>query len=613
MRALLLVGWAGLAAAAGKVAVDIDTETVLGSFEPSFASITFDIQNFIGFKIYPWQFDWSNQQLRGMVGALAPMTVRCGGTWEDGILWEGGPQVGRSAKFKYKPGMMAHNLTLAEWSPFAEFMQTAGVDMVVGLNALLRHWGNCSATPDKECTGDISWDPTNAVAFIKHNRAAGLRIYGYELGNEPAVWNYTWHTPIVTSKQHAADFAILRGVLETEYAAEQLVPKVVGPDTTWGAVGDELPNGGRNPIAGSGGPNRDYWNTTLQHDPAIDVAAFHYYALLPGLIRNWKDFVYIAKNRSMCTAVAAHAKDLASSPLAGRVPLWLGEGGASYGGISGSNQHDWLRVFGGALSYLEDLGCAAQNGAAVFARQQLSNFIDYEAGVYRGLPAYFVSILWKKLVGTSAFAISSSSDDAVHTFAFSGLSGDITTTQKGSNKSIVVAAVNWDLEGARQNSTLVISGCAHSADVYMLTPVHTGPPTPLAPPVVSGGIAINGVQAEVDAQGKVPSTMLQPLRAVCQQNKAHVTLPPLTAAFVVIEKGQLRRALKSEDENATTMSTEKRKAYKRDKWMKKNKRGRYKELRRALLSEGENATTMSAEKRKAYKRDKWMKKNKRGR
>ena len=88
-------------------------------------------------------------------------------------------------------------------------------------------------------------------------------MYGYELGNEPAVWNYTWHTPIVTPKQHAADYAILRGVLKDEYLSEQQVPKVVGPDTTWGAVGDELPNGGRNPIAGAGGPNRDYWNTTL--------------------------------------------------------------------------------------------------------------------------------------------------------------------------------------------------------------------------------------------------------------------------------------------------------------------------------------------------------------
>ena len=41
----------------------------------------------------------------------------------------------------------------------------------------------------------------------------------------------------------------------------------------------------------------------------------------------------------------------------------LGEGGASYGGFahtgSWADSHGWLRQFGGALSYLEDLGCAA--------------------------------------------------------------------------------------------------------------------------------------------------------------------------------------------------------------------------------------------------------------
>ena len=83
----------------------------------------------------------------------------------------------------------------------------------------------------------------------------------------------------------------------------------------------------------------------------------------------------------------------------------LGEGGASYGGFarSGSwaDQHGWLRQFGGALSYLEDLSCAASNGAAVFARQQLSNFIGYEEdGRYVAYPAWWVAVLWKRLVGT---------------------------------------------------------------------------------------------------------------------------------------------------------------------------------------------------------------------
>jgi hypothetical protein len=65
-------------------------------------------------------------------------------------------------------------------------------------------------------------------------------------------------------------------VLHKEYGSGSSRPKVVGPDTTWGSVGDELPGGGRNPLAGKGGPNCDYWNRTLQNRPALDIAAFHY-------------------------------------------------------------------------------------------------------------------------------------------------------------------------------------------------------------------------------------------------------------------------------------------------------------------------------------------------
>ena len=99
--------------------VAAERERVTSRFDARFASITFDIQNFIGFKIYPWTYNWSSPKLRRLTQALAPMTVRCGGTWEDGILWEGGPQTGQ------KPGpahMPPHPLTRAEWAPFAGFM-----------------------------------------------------------------------------------------------------------------------------------------------------------------------------------------------------------------------------------------------------------------------------------------------------------------------------------------------------------------------------------------------------------------------------------------------------------------------------------------------------------
>ena len=102
--------------------------------------------------------------------------------------------------------------------------------------------------------------------------------------------------------------------------------------------------------------------------------------------------------------VAAHVADALKSPVS-KTPIWLGEGGVSYryGGVVDV----WLKVYGGSLSYLEDLGCAASNGATVFARQQLSNFIgpaSNATGVpasYKPLPSWWVAILWKRLMGTT--------------------------------------------------------------------------------------------------------------------------------------------------------------------------------------------------------------------
>ena len=128
-----------------------------------------------------------------MLQPLAPMAVRCGGTWEGGMYWGGGPQLPASRW----PGTKkpAHNLAESLWLPFATLMtrELEGVDLIVGLSALWRHWGDCPAgTPSTTvCPGAVGWDPRNAAPFIRHSGEAGLAPWGHELGNEPGVWNWT--------------------------------------------------------------------------------------------------------------------------------------------------------------------------------------------------------------------------------------------------------------------------------------------------------------------------------------------------------------------------------------------------------------------------------------
>ena len=519
--------------------VTVDRSTVLHTFDESFASVTHDIQDFIGYNIAPWSFNWTDPTLHALLEALTPFVVRAGGTWEDGIAWADGPRPAEPPHLK--PGMQAHMLTEAVWRPFARAMKTLkGAQLIVGLGALWRHWGGCSVSAATVCPNEIPWDSRNAAAFIRADREAGHAPLGYQLGNEPAVWNWTWGTPIVPPRQHAPDYAALRAVIGEVYNDIEPAqrPWVLGPDTTWGPIGDEQPGGGRGPVPGKGGPNYDYWNGTLQHKPDIDVATFHYYGLQPGLVTTWKDFVAAARDRTVCVAVAAHARDLASSPLAGRAALWLGEGGMTYGGfnrpdVQGGN---WLRLYGGGLSYLENLCCAASNGAHVFMRQQLSNFITGtrprgdargpNAQRYTPQPAWWVAVLWKRLVGTRAFSVSVSTDSAgpVHAFAFdgkgSGGGSDAATTT-------VLVITNWDL----RSQQVAVNGCVHDARLYVLAPagsIHHGG-TILAD---STGIAINGREALVDAGGAIPHGALEPSALRCESGSMVLELPGLTGAFV---------------------------------------------------------------------------------
>ena len=89
-----------------------------------------------------------------------------------------------------------------DWRQFTRFItDLPGADLVIGLSALWREWGDCDVGPAHVCPGKIPWDSRNAEAMIRADLAAGVVPYAYELGNEPGVWNWTWGIPIVSPEQ----------------------------------------------------------------------------------------------------------------------------------------------------------------------------------------------------------------------------------------------------------------------------------------------------------------------------------------------------------------------------------------------------------------------------
>ena len=261
--------------------------------------------------------------------------------------------------------------------------------------------------------------------------------------------------------------------------------------------------------------------------------------LQPGAVTSWKDFVAAARDRTTCTAVAAHAADLASSPLAGRAALWLGEGGMTYGGFNRGDKEggSWLRLYGGGLSYLENLGCAASNGARVFMRQQLSNFINgtklgqprgstTDSFMYSPQPAWWVAVLWKRLIGTRAFGVTVSlnSDGPVHAFAFDAKAAAPTDADAATT---VLVLTNWGFEAQQ----VLVNGCVHDAHLYAIAPagqIRGGGKIEAD----SVGIAVNGREARVDQDGTIPQGALAPVPLHCKAGQMELELAGLTGAFV---------------------------------------------------------------------------------
>lgn len=289
-----------------------------GIVEESFLGLTADSSSFL-VKDAPsgrWEL-LGSKPLRTMLSALAPITIRVGGTFTDFTSMPG-PNPGIS---KREPNQ--YNFSVAGWSAINRLVQSLpNSQLVVSVNGLLRHWDKPS----------IPWDPTNAKAFIADNIAKGYHIFGYELGNEPGCWGS--HGGNVPASIHAKDFGVLQGLLADAYPDASTRPLVLGPDTT-GCGG-----------ANSSGDLREI----LKYEPEWNVTTVHLYSVMPNV--NASAFLKAAQKNTMCTRAATQLGWLKASKL--NTPLWNGEGGASYLTTGGGG---YLHQFGGALSLMNNLGC----------------------------------------------------------------------------------------------------------------------------------------------------------------------------------------------------------------------------------------------------------------
>eukprot|EP01043_Picozoa_sp_COSAG02_P047776 COSAG02_NODE_4615_length_5161_cov_10.381865_7_plen_386_part_00 len=290
-----------------------------GIVEETLFGLTADSSSFLVVDAPSGRWDLlGSKPLHNMLSALAPITIRVGGTFTDFTSMPG-PRPGIS---KHEPNQ--YNFSAVGWAAINRLVQRLpNSQLVVGLNGLLRHWDQ----------PDMPWDPSNARAFIADNIARGYDIYGYELGNEPGCWGS--HGGSVTASVHAKDFGALQGLLTDAYPDVSTRPLVIGPDTT-----------------GCGGANSSGdLRKILQGEPVWNVTTVHLYSVLPNA--NASTFLKAAQENTMCARAAKQLGWLQASKL-NSTRLWNGEGGASYLTTGGGG---YLHQFGGALSLMNNLGC----------------------------------------------------------------------------------------------------------------------------------------------------------------------------------------------------------------------------------------------------------------
>ena len=133
--------------------------------------------------------------VRARVRDLAPLVIRLGGTSEDFSQYSAG------RRLPALPGVpQGCNQSAAALAAISSFANATGVKVMFGLNGLLRD----GAQP----TGD--WASNNAAALLRDDaaRARSQRappMFGYELGNEPHLWQIAGYGKNISATAHAAD------------------------------------------------------------------------------------------------------------------------------------------------------------------------------------------------------------------------------------------------------------------------------------------------------------------------------------------------------------------------------------------------------------------------
>jgi hypothetical protein len=216
------------------VAVSVTDKVVLHTVSDGMLSYTLDTAMLSGGQLERLVTD---PLVAARAAHLAPFYLRLGGTRGDFVQFTGSP----SAPAPVVPELpnlppapfLRGNITARQLSVLTDFARAVSARLIIGLNGLLRVGAVQSG----------AWDSTNARALFAQDAATGTSVssdgnmsgggvWGYELGNEPMLWQANRWARNITAAQHAGDWAELRLAIAAVYATTPPAarPRAIGPD-----------------------------------------------------------------------------------------------------------------------------------------------------------------------------------------------------------------------------------------------------------------------------------------------------------------------------------------------------------------------------------------------
>uniref|UniRef100_A0A452TU84 Heparanase n=1 Tax=Ursus maritimus TaxID=29073 RepID=A0A452TU84_URSMA len=247
------------------------------------------------------------------------------------------------------------------------FANCSGLDLIFGLNALLR-------------TADLQWNSSNAQLLLDYCSSKNYNI-SWELGNEPNSFRKKAGI-FIDGLQLGEDFVKLHKLLgKTTFKTSHLY----GPD-----VGQ--PRGKTVKIL------RSFLKAGGE---VIDSVTWHHY-YLNGRIATKEDFLNPDVLDTFTSSVQKVFQVVEETRPHKKV--WLGETSSAYGGGAPLLSNTFVAGF----MWLDKLGLSARMGIEVVMRQVLFGAGNYHLvdENFEPLPDYWLSLLFKKLVGTSVFMAS---------------------------------------------------------------------------------------------------------------------------------------------------------------------------------------------------------------